>query len=67
MRSPKGISAGVAQMVEHIIRNDGVVGSSPSAGTIFSVLLTLFLFVMQNWTNIRLVQRTRLMACSSVG
>ena len=27
-------SAGVAQLVEHVIRNDGVVGSSPITGTI---------------------------------
>src|SRR6056297_1872755 len=26
--------AGVAQLVEHVIRNDGVVGSSPITGTI---------------------------------
>ena len=25
--------AGVAQLVEHVIRNDGVVGSSPITGT----------------------------------
>ena len=27
--------AAVAQLVEHVIRNDGVVGSSPISGTIF--------------------------------
>ena len=27
-------NAGVAQLVEHVIRNDGVVGSSPITGTI---------------------------------
>ena len=26
-------SAGVAQLVEHLIRNEGVVGSSPITGT----------------------------------
>ena len=26
-------SAGVAQLVEHLIRNEGVVGSSPVTGT----------------------------------
>jgi hypothetical protein len=33
-RSSFGISAGLAQLVEHIIRNDGVGGSNPSTGTI---------------------------------
>ena len=28
-----GGSAGVAQLVEHLIRNEGVVGSSPITGT----------------------------------
>lgn len=28
--------AAVAQLVEHVIRNDGVVGSSPISGTSFS-------------------------------
>jgi hypothetical protein len=28
-----GVRAGVAQLVEHVIRNDGVVGSSPITGT----------------------------------
>lgn len=28
-------NAGVAQLVEHVIRNDGVGGSSPFTGTIF--------------------------------
>jgi HemY protein len=34
-RAPKGAhgSAGVAQLVEHVIRNDGVGGSSPFTGT----------------------------------
>ena len=27
--------AGVAQLVEHLIRNEGVVGSSPITGTIY--------------------------------
>ena len=27
--------AALAQLVEHIIRNDGVVGSNPISGTIF--------------------------------
>ena len=27
--------AGVAQLVEHLIRNEGVVGSSPITGTMF--------------------------------
>ncbi len=27
--------AGVAQLVEHVIRNDGVGGSSPFTGTIY--------------------------------
>lgn len=27
------VSAGVAQLVEHVIRNDGVVGSIPISGT----------------------------------
>ena len=27
------VDAAVAQMVEHVIRNDGVVGSSPISGT----------------------------------
>jgi hypothetical protein len=31
-RPPSG-NAALAQLVEHIIRNDGVVGSSPSSGT----------------------------------
>ena len=26
-------SAGIAQLVEHVIRNDGVVGSNPISGT----------------------------------
>lgn len=30
-------NAGVAQLVEHVIRNDGVGGSSPFTGTIFPV------------------------------
>lgn len=30
--------AGVAQLVEHVIRNDGVVGSSPITGTSFGSL-----------------------------
>ena len=29
-------NAALAQLVEHIIRNDGVVGSSPSSGTTLS-------------------------------
>src|SRR4029450_12633605 len=29
-------NAALAQLVEHIIRNDGVVGSSPPSGTTFS-------------------------------
>ena len=29
--------AGVAHQVEHIIRNDGVVGSSPITGTILQI------------------------------
>ena len=29
-----GKNAGVAQLVEHVIRNDGVGGSSPFTGTI---------------------------------
>lgn len=33
-----GAEAGVAQSVEHVIRNDGVGGSSPFAGTISFVL-----------------------------
>jgi hypothetical protein len=28
-------SAAIAQLVEHVIRNDGVGGSNPSCGTIF--------------------------------
>lgn len=28
------VGAAVAQLVEHVIRNDGVVGSSPISGTI---------------------------------
>jgi hypothetical protein len=37
----QGINAGLAQLVEHLICNQGVVGSSPITGTIsedFSVL-----------------------------
>ena len=34
---PKDRSAGVAQLVEHVIRNDGVVGSSPITGTTLSL------------------------------
>jgi hypothetical protein len=29
-------SAAIAQLVEHVIRNDGVTGSSPVCGTIIS-------------------------------
>ena len=29
--------AALAQLVEHIIRNDGVVGSNPIGGTIFPI------------------------------
>lgn len=29
--------AAIAQLVEHVIRNDGVGGSIPSRGTIFSI------------------------------
>src|SRR3982750_4460318 len=32
-RPPPVGQAALAQLVEHIIRNDGVVGSSPSSGT----------------------------------
>lgn len=32
-------NAAVAQMVEHVIRNDGVVGSSPISGTNFKTLI----------------------------
>lgn len=33
--TPRAIwNAAVAQLVEHVIRNDGVVGSSPISGTI---------------------------------
>src|SRR5207253_2617509 len=32
-RPPPAGQAALAQLVEHIIRNDGVVGSSPSSGT----------------------------------
>ena len=35
MSDLKGVRAGVAQLVEHVIRNDGVVGSSPITGTVF--------------------------------
>jgi hypothetical protein len=34
VRPNRGRLAGVAHQVEHIIRNDGVVGSSPITGTI---------------------------------
>jgi hypothetical protein len=34
-RAPPVGQAALAQLVEHIIRNDGVVGSSPSSGTTF--------------------------------
>ncbi len=33
-RSPLEKKAAVAQLVEHVIRNDGVGGSSPLSGTI---------------------------------
>ena len=33
MAAPPSGNAALAQLVEHIIRNDGVVGSSPSSGT----------------------------------
>ena len=36
IRSAK--SAAIAQLVEHIIRNDGVGGSNPSCGTILNAL-----------------------------
>ena len=40
----RGGRAGLAQLVEHLICNQGVVGSSPSAGTSskFSPLRTIF-------------------------
>ncbi len=34
MNYSHGHRAGVAQLVEHLIRNEGVVGSSPITGTI---------------------------------
>lgn len=33
------MQAALAQVVEHIIRNDGVVGSSPTCGTIVAFRL----------------------------
>jgi hypothetical protein len=30
-------SAAIAQLVEHVIRNDGVTGSSPVCGTSFQI------------------------------
>jgi hypothetical protein len=38
-RPPGRILAALAQVVEHIIRNDGVAGSSPASGTTFFNLL----------------------------
>jgi hypothetical protein len=32
-------NAALAQLVEHIIRNDGVAGSSPASGTTFSPMV----------------------------
>jgi hypothetical protein len=34
--------AAIAQSVEHVIRNDGVTGSNPVCGTIFSDLLSIW-------------------------
>ena len=36
LSQPSG-QAALAQLVEHIIRNDGVVGSSPPSGTTFGL------------------------------
>jgi hypothetical protein len=35
--TPKYWRAGLAQLVEHLICNQGVAGSNPAAGTIFSI------------------------------
>jgi hypothetical protein len=35
--------AAIAQLVEHVIRNDGVGGSIPSCGTIFQIISMLYL------------------------
>ena len=37
--------AGLAQLVEHFIRNEGVAGSSPVAGTRISAAFADFLFL----------------------
>ncbi len=40
-------SAAIAQLVEHVIRNDGVTGSSPVCGTSFlSPPVSIFLFLV---------------------
>ena len=45
MSDLKGVRAGVAQLVEHVIRNDGVVGSSPITGTTINIK---YLFLLIN-------------------
>ena len=47
----KNPDAGVAQLVEHVIRNDGVVGSSPITGTRtqFKPLFSNDLLSCQSW------------------
>ena len=36
-----GAVADIAQLVEHLIRNEGVLGSNPSIGTILKLLETI--------------------------
>jgi hypothetical protein len=43
-------NAALAQVVEHIIRNDGVAGSSPASGTISDFLPFWFVFSERNAT-----------------
>ena len=42
--APSWIRADIAQLVEHLIRNEGVGGSNPSVGTTNRLFLQLFLF-----------------------
>ena len=46
-----GRSAALAQLVEHIIRNDGATGSSPVSGTTYFSLLYQYLMRIRVYLN----------------
>ena len=41
------LHAGLAQLVEHLIRNEGVVGSSPITGTIGLIMKKAMIIIIK--------------------